>query len=110
MLVIGTVVGTLFIGTLLGLRFKVFVLVPAILIAACLIIATSDGLKAIAFTIFASAVTLQIGYALGLVVLVLAAQYLWARNKPRYPFSKIEARWDAVFLKRTSAPIGSFLV
>jgi hypothetical protein len=87
MLVIGTF-GTLFIGTLLGLRFKVFVLVPAILIVACVIIATGDGLKAIAFTIFASAVTLQIGYALGLAVRVLAAQYLWARNKPRYRFSK----------------------
>jgi hypothetical protein len=88
MLVIGTFVGTLCIGTLLGLRFKVFVLVPAILIAACLIIATGDGLKAIAFTIFASAVTLQTGYALGLVVRVLAARHLWARNKPRYRFSK----------------------
>ena len=88
MLVVGTFVGTLFVGTLLGLRFKVLVLVPAILIVACAIIATGDGLKAIAITILASAVMLQVGYALGLVLRVLAAQYLWARNKPRYPFSK----------------------
>jgi hypothetical protein len=36
----------------------------------------------------ATAVLVQVGYALGLVVRVLAAQYLWARNRPRYPSSK----------------------
>ena len=93
MLVVDTFVGTLlvgalFVGTLLGLRFKVLVLVPVILIAGSAIIAVGDGLKAIALTIMATAVLLQVGYALGLIVRVLAAQYLWAKNKPRYPFSK----------------------
>jgi hypothetical protein len=88
MLVAGTFIGTLFVGTLLGLRFKVLVLVPFIVVAACAIIATGDGVRAIALTILATAVLLQVGYALGLVVRVLAARYLWARNKPRYPFSK----------------------
>ena len=43
-------------GVLLGLRFKIFVLVPFILILACAIIATGDGWKAIALTILATAV------------------------------------------------------
>src|SRR5262245_55593822 len=42
-----TFVGTLLAGTLLGLHFKVLVLVPFILILVCAIIATGDGLKAI---------------------------------------------------------------
>jgi len=75
-------------GVLLGLRFKVLILVPCILIIACAIVATGDGLKAITLTILATAVLVQVGYALGLVVRVLAAQYLWARNRPRYPSSK----------------------
>src|SRR5262249_14247450 len=87
MLIISTVIGML-LGTLLGLRFKVLVLVPVILIAACAIIATGSGLTAIALAILATVVLLRVGYALGLVVRILAAQYLWARNIPRYPFSK----------------------
>jgi hypothetical protein len=58
------------------------------LIIGCAIVATGDGLKAITLTILATAVLVQVGYALGLVVRVLAAQYLWARNRPRYPSSK----------------------
>jgi hypothetical protein len=78
------------VGVLLGLRFKVLALVPFILILAFAIVATGDGLKAIALTILATAVLVQVGYALDLVVRVLAAQYLylWARNRPRYPSSK----------------------
>ena len=81
------IIGTL-AGVLLGLRFKVLALVPFILILACAIVATGDGLKAVALTILATAVLVEVGYALGLVVRVLAAQYLWARNRPRYPSSK----------------------
>ena len=69
------IIGTL-AGVLLGLRFKVFVLVPFILIIACATIATGHGLKAIALTILATAVLLQIGYILGLVVRVWAGRYL----------------------------------
>ena len=53
------IIGTL-AGVLLGLRFKVLVLVPFILILACAIIATGDGLKATTLTILATAVLLQI--------------------------------------------------
>jgi hypothetical protein len=54
-------------GVLLGLRFKIFVLVPSILILGCVIVATGDGWKAIALTIFATAVLVQIGYLLGVI-------------------------------------------
>ena len=75
-------IGTL-AGVLLGLRFKVLVVVPFILILACAIIATGDGLKAIALTILATAVLLQIGYMLGLVVRVWADRYLSRQKNPR---------------------------
>jgi hypothetical protein len=75
------IIGTL-AGALLGLRFKVLVLVPFILILACAIIATRDDLKAIALTILVTAVLLQIGYVLGLVVRV------WAGRNPRCQPSK----------------------
>jgi hypothetical protein len=75
-------------GVLLGLRFKVFILVPFILILACAIIATGDGWKGIALTILATAVLVQIGYLLGRAGRVLAARYLRRRKTPRYQPSK----------------------
>jgi len=59
-------IGTI-VGTLLGLRFKVFVLVPATLIAALAIVATVHGARTIAITILATTVLLQIGYVLGYI-------------------------------------------
>jgi hypothetical protein len=88
MFVIATVGGALVVGALLGLRFKVLAIIPVILIAACAIIATGDSLKAIALTIFATAVLLQVGYALGLIVRVFAAQHLSPRSIVREPSSK----------------------
>ena len=65
------IIGTL-VGVLLGLRFKVLVLVPFILILACAIIARGGGLEAIALAILATAVLVQIGYMFGyLLVLVV---------------------------------------
>jgi hypothetical protein len=61
-LIIGTIV-----GILLGLRFKVFVLVPATVITACAIVAAMHGGKTIAFTVLATTALLQIGYVLGCV-------------------------------------------
>jgi hypothetical protein len=88
MLAISTVVGTLLVGVLLGLRFKVFVLVPFLLIIACAIVATGHGLGTITLAILASAVLLQIGYMLGLVVRVQATRYLSRRKMARYQPSK----------------------
>jgi hypothetical protein len=75
-------------GVLLGLRFKVFVLVPFVLILGCAIIATGDGWKAIVLTILATAVLVQIGYLLGLAGRVWAGRYLGRRKNPRYRPSK----------------------
>jgi hypothetical protein len=61
-LIIGTIV-----GILLGLRFKVFVLVPATLITACAIVAIMHGGQTIAVTVLATTALLQVGYVLGCV-------------------------------------------
>jgi hypothetical protein len=81
--IIGTVA-----GILLGLRFKVFVLIPAILIAAGAIIVTDHEPRVIALTMLATAALLQIGYILGCVVRVYAGAYLQARTAPRYRLSR----------------------
>jgi hypothetical protein len=76
------IIGTL-AGVLLGLRFKVLVLIPFILMLACAIIATGDGWRAIALTIFVTAVLVQIGYLLGLAGRVWVGWYLMRRKNPR---------------------------
>ena len=59
-------------GILLALRFRVFVLVPATLLAAAVIVASSDQPKlTIALTVVGTAVSLQIGYVVGLIVRAL---------------------------------------
>ena len=88
MLAISTVVGTLLVGVLLGLRFIVFVFLPFILIFACAIVATGDGWKAIVLTTLATAVLIQIGYVLGVVGRLWAGRYLRRRKDPRYQPSK----------------------
>jgi hypothetical protein len=75
-------------GILLGLRFKVFVLVPAVLIAAGVVIITGHGLKLIILTVLATTALLQMGYTIGRVVRVCAAAYLPARTTPRYRLSR----------------------
>jgi hypothetical protein len=82
------IAGTL-AGVSLGLsRFKVLVLVPAILIAACAIIVTGHELKVIALTILATAALLQIGYIVGCIARVHAHAHLHARKAPRRRLSK----------------------
>jgi hypothetical protein len=74
----------LIIGILLGLRFKVFVLVPAILIAAGAVVVAVHGLKLIVLTAPAIAALLQIGYVVGSVVRVHADEYLQHRTALRH--------------------------
>jgi hypothetical protein len=76
------------IGILLGLRFRVFVLVPATLIAACAIIATGHGAKTIAVTLLATTALLQIGYVLGCVVRMYADAYARERVALRHRLSR----------------------
>jgi hypothetical protein len=77
-------------GILLGLRFKVFVLVPAILLAVVVIILSSHGLKVIALTVFGTVVLLQIGYIVGCVLRVMAREQVPARKMARYSPSRSE--------------------
>jgi len=80
-------IGTI-VGILLGLRFKVFVLVPATLIIACAIIATGHGAKAIAITMLATIALLQVGYVLGCVVRMYANAYMRERMASRRQLSR----------------------
>ena len=72
-------------GITLGLRFKVLVLVPAILFAAVIIIASGHELKVIALTVFGTAVALQIGYVVGCRLRVITGAYLPARRRVHFP-------------------------
>jgi hypothetical protein len=60
------------VGAVLGLRFKVFVLVPAICGALAIVvvdgIARGDGLLRLVLTMITIAMALQLGYILGTVV------------------------------------------
>ena len=78
-LIIGSIV-----GLLLGLRFKVFVLVPSMLIAAGAIVVAGHGLKLIIVTFLATAALLQIGYLVGSVIRVCASAYLQHRTALRH--------------------------
>ena len=72
-LVIGAI-----IGMLLGLRFRVLVLVPAILLATVVIIFSASGhkLNTIVLTLIGTAVSLQLGYITGSILRLLARSYL----------------------------------
>jgi hypothetical protein len=60
------------VGILLALRFKVFVVVPATLLAVAVIIAISHQTKlATALTAVGTAALLQIGYVVGVLVRAL---------------------------------------
>jgi len=75
-----------FAGILLAFIFKVFVLVPATLLDVAVIVATSYQPKlGTILTSVGTAVLLQIGYILGLVIRVLLERRSMARsdNLPR---------------------------
>jgi len=78
-LMIGTIV-----GMLLGLRSKVFILVPVILVAAGAIIVGGHGLKVIVLTVVATAASLQIGYVLGCAIRMYLDAALHERTALRH--------------------------
>jgi hypothetical protein len=80
------ITGVIF-GILLGLRFKVLVLVPASVLATIVIIVIGRGheLSVIVLTVIGTLVALQIGYLGGSVLRFLARSYLARRT--RYPRS-----------------------
>jgi len=65
-------------GILLGLRFKVLVLVPASVLATVVIILSGSGheLSTIILTLVGTVVSLQMGYIAGSVLRSLARPYL----------------------------------
>jgi heme/copper-type cytochrome/quinol oxidase subunit 3 len=75
------------VGTLLGLRFKVFVLIPATLITAFAIVATLHEARTIAVAILATTILLQIGYALGCIAHAYADAYRQGRTASRHRLS-----------------------
>jgi hypothetical protein len=74
------VIGTI-TGILLGLRFKVFVLGPATLIAAAVIVASGHQSNlATALTVLGTVVLLQIGYLVGCILPALVRSHLHGRT------------------------------
>jgi hypothetical protein len=70
-------------GVLLGLRFKVLVLVPASVLAAVVMIISQSGqkLSTIVLTLVGTVVSLQIGYVAGGILRFLARAYLPGRYR-----------------------------
>lgn len=64
-------------GILLGLRFKILVIVPASVVAVVIIIISQSGqkLSMIVLTLVGTMVSLQIGYIAGGVLRLLARTY-----------------------------------
>jgi len=80
------------VGAMLGLRFKVFVLVPvicgALAIAVVEGIAGGDGLWRLVFAMIVIAASLQLGYILGIVVrFVMGAARADNRDRVSLPTS-----------------------
>jgi hypothetical protein len=73
------------IGVLLGLRFKVLVLVPASVLAAVVIFLSESGheLSGIVLTLVGTLVSLQIGYLAGGLLRYLIRAYLPALTRRR---------------------------
>jgi hypothetical protein len=77
------------IGILLGLRFKVLVLVPASVLAAVVIILilseSAHELSVIVLTLVGTLVALQMGYIAGGILRYLVRAYLPAWTRHRRP-------------------------
>jgi hypothetical protein len=73
-------------GIMLGVRFKVLVLVPAFLIATVIIIVngSSHSLSAIVLTVLGTVASLQIGFIVGSILRAVARAYLPARTTERH--------------------------
>jgi hypothetical protein len=67
------------VGIILGLRFKVLVLVPAILLATIIIVVSGSDHQLL--TLVGTVVSLQIGYIAGSVLRFLARSYTSRRGR-----------------------------
>jgi hypothetical protein len=77
-------IGCAIAGILLGLRFKIFVLVPACLLATAIVIPSGHGPRATALMVFVAVVLIQIGYIAGSVLRVLATRQLQVWRSARF--------------------------
>jgi hypothetical protein len=67
------------VGIILGLRFKVLVLVPAILLATIIIVLSGSGDKLL--TLVGTVVSIQMGYIAGSILRFLARSYTSRRRR-----------------------------
>ena len=74
------------VGMVLGIRCKVFVLVPVICVALAIAvidgIARGDGLWRLAFALIVIAISVQLGYFLGLVTQSVMGAVRGTNNRP----------------------------
>jgi hypothetical protein len=88
-------------GIVLGLRFKVLVLVPAVLLAAMIIIGTGiaigQGPVTIALMVLGAVAPLQIGYLTSVLLRAMVLQSL-------YPGRGLETSNDKVVAQQTESP------
>ena len=70
-------------GILLGIRFKVLVIVPASLLAAVIVVANGSGqqLGAVVLTLLGTVASLQIGYVVGSILRALVRAHLPAAER-----------------------------
>src|ERR1700746_581518 len=81
MVMVGSFVIAPIAGILLALRFKVFVLIPATLLAAAVIVASSHQPKlTIALSVVGTVALLQIGYIVGIIARALLQRRSMARS------------------------------
>jgi H+/Cl- antiporter ClcA len=76
-------------GMLLGLRFKVFVLGPVMLLATMIIIGTGTASGrwpvAIALLVLEAVASLEIGYVAGVLLRAKVLAHLWSLDRRREP-------------------------
>jgi len=71
-------------GIMLGLRFKVLALLPAIFIATVTIILSGRGLRVIIPTVVGTVALLQVGYIGGCVLRAMIRAYLSSQASVRH--------------------------
>jgi hypothetical protein len=94
-------------GALLGMRFRVLALFPAMLFAILLVIATGHGrhLLAVVLTALATIAALQIGYMAGCVVRVKIATSPPAPSSVHFPSVSAKGGIDGTKLTRAARPM-----
>jgi hypothetical protein len=95
-------ISALFIGVALGLRHKVFILVPASILSVGVILIVGivghDGVWAIVFITIATVATLQVGYLVGTVIVPFARGRQNVVSIPQVPVKNAHEGAGVVYL------------